>query len=118
MKSQIFTNKLFLSILLVMTMLFIWPITSMAMSLQQAKEMGMVGETQSGYLGSVSSAASVEVKSMVADINKKRKVKYQEIARKTGTSITAVEKLAGKKAVSKTPAGRYIQSQSGKWMRK
>lgn len=118
MNSQISVSKLFLSVLLAITISFSFPIIAMAMSLQHAKEMGVVGETKNGYLGIVNSAAPAAVKAMVADVNRKRKTKYREIAGRNKTSVAAVEKLAGKKTISKTPTGQYIQSKSGKWVKK
>ena len=118
MKSRLSIRNPFLTILFILTRSFSWSMTAVAMDLQHAKEMGMVGETQSGYLGIVNSAAPAEVKALVNDINKKRKDKYQEIAKRNGTSVTSVEKLAGEKAMSRTPSGQYVMSPSGKWMKK
>lgn len=92
--------------------------TAFALDLDNAKANGQVGETPSGYLAAVSASASQDVKNLVSDINKKRKKKYSEIAESNGTAIEAVEKLAGKKAISITPAGQYVQGTDGKWVRK
>lgn len=118
MKSRLSIRSPFLTILLILTISFSWSMTAVAMDLQHAKEMGMVGETQSGYLGIVNSAAPTDVKALVDDINNKRKSKYQEIAKSTGTSVSSVEMLAGEKAMARTPSGQYIMSPSGKWMKK
>jgi len=118
MKSRLLCSDLFLASLFIITLSFGWSMQAVAMDLQSAKKTGMVGETRSGYLGIVSSAASAEVKALVADINKKRKSKFQEIAKRNGTSVSAIEKLAGKKAISKTPPGQYIMTPSGKWVKK
>lgn len=89
-----------------------------ALDLQQAKDKGLVGETPLGYLASPSGSPSAEVKALIDDINKKRKVKYQEVAAKVGKSLSIVEQLAGEKALEKTEAGHYIQMPSGEWMKK
>ena len=94
------------------------PVSANALSLDQAKAQGLVGERQNGYLGVVSKPAKPEVKALVADINGKRKAKYQAIASKNGTALNAVEALAGKKAISKTSSGHYIQLSGGQWQKK
>lgn len=88
-----------------------------AMDLQSAKSQGLVGEQLNGYLGVVSASAGSDVNALVADINDKRKQKYQSIAKENGTSLDTVELLAGKKAIEKTSNGNYIQSATG-WKKK
>jgi len=90
---------------------------ALALDLQTAKSKGMVGETPSGYLAAVQPAASGEVKQLVQSINQQRKQEYQKIAQRNNTSLQAVEKLAGKQALEKTPRGQYIQL-NGTWNKK
>jgi hypothetical protein len=87
-----------------------------AMSLDEAKAKGLVGEKASGYLGAVS-APSEEVQALIADVNQKRRRAYQDIARRNGTDIKAVETLAGEKAIQNTKPGNYVESPGG-WVRK
>jgi len=87
-----------------------------AADLHQAKAAGQVGEQINGYLGIVSNAPGVPA--LVQSINQQRRAIYQSIAQKNGTSLQAVESLAGQKAISKTPSGQYVQSASGAWVRK
>lgn len=89
-----------------------------AMSLDAAKSQGLVGEMASGYLGAVAPSASADVAALISDINAKRRAKYAEIAAKNGTSLAAVEALAGKKAVEETAPGNFVQTSSGAWRRK
>lgn len=89
--------------------------TAFALSLDEAKAKGLVGEKPDGYLGAV--AASPEVDSLVSDINSKRRAKYQEIAKKNGASIQSVEVLAGEKAIENTAKGQYVQD-NGAWRKK
>uniref|UniRef100_UPI0040569B7C YdbL family protein n=1 Tax=Candidatus Electrothrix sp. TaxID=2170559 RepID=UPI0040569B7C len=86
-----------------------------ALELQDAKPQGLVGETPTGYLDVVK--ASPEAKQLIKEINAKRKIHYQEIAKKNKTPLSAVEKLAGQKALEKTPAGQFIKV-GGKWEKK
>ncbi|KZN50558.1 hypothetical protein N474_04070 [Pseudoalteromonas luteoviolacea CPMOR-2] len=87
----------------------------MAMSVNDAKTQGLVGENAAGYLGVIKGTA--EVKKLVAEINKKRKAKYQQLAKKNKISLAQVEKLAAEKTYKKTSSGHYIQV-NGKWVKK
>lgn len=87
-----------------------------AISLQDAKSQGFVGEQTNGYLGVVK--ANPEAQSLVSSVNAKRKSHYQKIATKNGISTQDVAKLAAEKAIRGTKKGHYIQTQSGKWIKK
>ena len=102
--------------MLLLFMLLLMALPVWALDLQGAKAQGLVGEQLNGYLGAVKPSAAVNA--LVADINGKRKAMYQGIAKRNGTSIAAVEKLAGKKAIEKTAPGQYIQTPSGSWQKK
>ena len=90
-------------------------VSAFALDLSSAKSLGLVGETESGYLAKVSGDG--EVTALVNEINAKRKAQYQNIARENGISLSNVELLAGKKAIEKTPAGQYVQV-AGSWLKK
>lgn len=85
-----------------------------ALTLDEAKSAGLVGEQPDGYLGVVQ--ASTEVNALVADINSKRREKYKNVAAKSGTSLRNVEVLAGEKAINNTPQGQYIRMPNGEWV--
>ncbi len=87
-----------------------------AVSLEQAKQQGLVGEMANGYLGTV--VTSPEVTSLVAEVNKKRKSLYLDIARKNKLSMKQVTALAGEKAIGKTRSGHLIKMASGGWIKK
>lgn len=105
-----------IKLLLIPLVTFIISSSAFALSLDEAKSKGMVGETVRGYLEAVA-GQNEEVTALVKDINSKRKVEYQAIAQKNGTSLQAVELLAGKKAIEKTPAGQYVKTNGG-WQKK
>jgi len=88
---------------------------ALALDLDEAKSAGLVGETNTGYLGAVKPSA--EVDALVANINAQRKVHYQDIATKNGISLEAVEARAGLKAIEKTATGDYVNTGSG-WQKK
>lgn len=87
-----------------------------ALSLEEAKAKGLVGEKPSGYLGAVT-AGSGEVQSLIDEVNHKRRQAYEDIAKRNGTQITAVETLAGEKAIQNTKPGNFIEGPGG-WTRK
>lgn len=83
------------------------PALAWAISLDEAKSKGLVGEEPSGYLGVVQSGAPGDVTSLVASVNSQRRDKYSEIAKKNGTPLAAVEALAGEKAIQNTEWGKF-----------
>jgi len=88
---------------------------ALALSLNDAKQQGLVGEQVTGYLGTVKATSATTA--LVNDVNTKRKAKYKEIAKRNGTGLASVEKLAGKKAIEKTPSGQFINLGGG-WRKK
>jgi len=94
------------------------PVSAFAVTLDQAKASGLIGEMPDGYLGVVSGSPKPDVKSLVDKINAERRARYAEIARKNGTSLAAVEALAGKKAIELTPSGQFVFVAGRGWVRK
>lgn len=87
-----------------------------ALSLDEAKARGLVGEKPDGYLGVVSGGGDVQA--LANDINQKRRQAYQDIANRNKTKLQDVETLAGQKAIENTKGGLMIQSPSGQWIKK
>jgi uncharacterized protein YdbL (DUF1318 family) len=102
---------------LLLALHFLAPLDLSALSLDEAKTKGLVGETVAGYLAPVG-PASAEVAELVRDVNSKRKQKYFEIAQRNGTAMSAVEALAGKKAIAETGKDRYVEERPGAWKKK
>ena len=88
----------------------------LALSLEEAKARGLVGEKSNGYLGVVA-AGNAEAQALASDINQKRRHAYQEIARRDGTNLSTVETLAGEKAIEKTKPGNLVEGPGG-WVKK
>ena len=89
---------------------------SFALSLEEAKTQGLVGERNNGYLGLVN-PGNREAQTLADDINKKRRRAYQDIARRDGAKLSTVESLAGEKAIEKTKRGNYVEGPGG-WVQK
>jgi uncharacterized protein len=86
-----------------------------AISLDDAKSQGLVGENSSGYLGLV--VANSEAQAVVEEINAKRKAQYLKLAKKNNLSLAQVEALAAAKTIEKTQSGHYIEV-NGSWVKK
>ncbi len=91
-------------------------LSAFALDLSQAKSQGLIGEQPNGYLGLIK--ASNEAKTLINDINKKRKVAYENVASKNNLSIKDVEQLAGQKLINKAGPGEFVQSPTGTWVKK
>jgi len=86
-----------------------------AISLDDAKSQGLVGEDSSGYLGLV--VQNAEAKTVVDEINAKRKAQYLKLAKKNNLSLAQVEALAAAKTIEKTRAGHFVEV-NGEWVKK
>ncbi len=91
--------------------------SAFALDVSTAKAQGLVGEQADGYLGIPNPPGSDEVKKFVADINLKRRAHYQDIASSNGTSLEAVQELAGQKLVQAAKSGEYVRGTNGVWIK-
>lgn len=80
------------------------------------KNRGIVGETNTGYLGFVT--AKKEKQDVVAAENKDRKAIYNQIANQQNVSIQLVEKRRAAALFSSGTTGYYYQNEAGAWVRK
>ena len=55
---------------------------------------------------------------LIAEVNKKRKARFEMAAQKTGTTLAQVQNRFYELAVQKTHAGHYYQNSGGKWVKK
>jgi uncharacterized protein YdbL (DUF1318 family) len=102
--------------LLVLTAGLLLSLNAFAISLQDAKSQGLVGEQPNGYLGIVQN--DPQANSVAKEVNAKRKNHYEKIARKNDITVNEVAKLAAKKAMKATKNGQYIKDSNGKWVKK
>jgi uncharacterized protein YdbL (DUF1318 family) len=87
-----------------------------ALTLEQAKNQGLVGESLSGYL--VVRKADPEVEILIQQVNNKRKEQYQRVAQSTGSNLEEVEQRSGQKLIERAQAGEWIQGLSRQWRQK
>jgi uncharacterized protein YdbL (DUF1318 family) len=80
-----------------------------------ARAAGQVGEKTDGYLG-YPSAPSPSLRSMVEDLNIKRRAVYSEKARAAGATIEEYAFTSGCRLVSQTAPGERYEGPSGNWL--
>lgn len=88
------------------------------LTLERAKSQGLVGEKADGYVGIVVAQSTSLVQALVNGVNAKRRAAYEEIAKKNGTSVDAVAKLAGEKLVARASTGEWVTDANGVWHQK
>jgi len=86
-----------------------------AIELDEAKDKGLVGELDTGYLGLVVEQADAQ--KLLEEINSKRRAIYISLAAKNDLTLEQVEKLAAQKAYNKTANGHYLWL-DGAWKKK
>lgn len=111
------TFKIYLTLAATLLTLLI-SLPAHALSLDDAKSRGLVGERSTGYLGVVTEKPSADVKQLVEQINVKRRALYQKKAGKAGVSVEIMELRTGERLQQMTPTGEYIQDANGRWVRK
>ncbi|CAM3803414.1 YdbL family protein [Xenorhabdus thuongxuanensis] len=89
---------------------------AMGMTLNEAKQQGLVGETFSGYLAPIKNTQDAQ--SVVKKINSERQKKYAEIAAQNNMTTDQVAKIAGEKLVNRAASGEYVLGINGNWVQK
>ena len=87
-----------------------------ALTLNDARAQGRVGETLSGYLAPVKQDA--ETLALVNRINAARTESYQQLADSNNLPVDEVAKMAGQKLVARAQPGEYVKGINGKWLKK
>ncbi|EBP3214097.1 YdbL family protein [Salmonella enterica subsp. indica] len=87
-----------------------------ALTLDEARTQGRVGETLNGYLVALKNDADTQ--KLVLDINRARRASYQQLADSNHLPVDEVAKMAGQKLVERARPGEYVQGINGKWIRK
>lgn len=87
-----------------------------ALSLNEARTDGRVGETLSGYIAPLRQDAQTQA--LVKQINQARSESYQRLADANNLPVDEVAKMAGQKLVERARPGEYVQGINGKWLQK
>lgn len=104
------------SLLLVAALLLAATPVLAALTLDQARSQGRVGETLGGYLAAVANDA--ETQALVARINDGRQREYARLAEQNNLTTREVASIAGQKLVARAKAGEYVRGINGQWLQK
>jgi hypothetical protein len=91
---------------------------ALALTLDEAKSQGLVGEKVDGYVAAVIANPDADVRELVTVTNDGRRMVYAELAQRNGITIEAVGIVSAEKLHAKAASGTYIQSSTGQWQRK
>lgn len=91
-------------------------VQAFALTLNDARTQGRVGETLSGYIAPLRQDA--ETLALVNEINAARSESYQKLADDNNLPVDEVAKMAGQKLVARAQPGEYVKGINGKWMKK
>ncbi|MBK0123934.1 YdbL family protein [Pantoea sp. S61] len=87
-----------------------------ALTLDEARQQGRVGETLSGYVAA--RQQDDETLALVKRINDGRTQQYQRVAQQNNLTTGEVARIAGEKLVSRAGSGEYVRGINGQWLRK
>ncbi len=104
-------SLVFLAILMVAT-------SASALTLNEARSQGLIGERPDGLIGAVSASAASDVVALVSEINAARLRQYQSLSQRDGAPLQAVQAIAGEKLTATARQnGWYVMDSSGRWSR-
>src|SRR5476649_116111 len=113
-KASFFKTKK--SVILLLASALFFSASAFALTLEEAKQQGKVGETLSGYLAPVQQDA--ETLALVKRINAGREQQYQQVAQNNQVTTNDVAKLAGQKLVARAGKGEFVRGINGQWLQK
>ncbi len=89
-----------------------------AQSLDALRASGVVGERFDGFAQVRDAGASPQVRSLVNQVNQKRRQIYVKDAAQQGVPAGQVGRVYAKQIMRKAPKGTWFLGQSGRWARK
>ncbi|GKX61816.1 hypothetical protein SOASR032_03850 [Pragia fontium] len=87
-----------------------------ALTLKEAKQQGLVGETLNGYIAAVQ--PTTEAQDLVKRINQARLEQYKSVAAQNNVSVGDVASMTGQKLINRAESGEYVKGINGQWLRK
>lgn len=91
---------------------------ALALSLDEAKSQGLVGERLDGYISAVVADPSADVQALVKTTNDGRRQAYADLAKRNNITIEAVAVVAAEKLRANAGSGEYVQNAGGQWEKK
>jgi len=103
--------------------LMLLPMAAIALTLDEARQQGLVGEDWTGYVAAVSPNPSPQVRALVTEVNNKRRAVYEQVAKDTSTAqvpVTAddVARIGAAKVFEKAAPGTYLRLEGQAWKQK
>jgi uncharacterized protein len=109
-------KSLFTALTLLLAMMF--SSVAVALSLDEAKAQGVVGEKLDGYVAAVNAAPPADVQALVTATNDGRRKVYADLATRNKLNVEAVGALSAEKLHANAGSGHYLQNQAGQWVKK
>jgi uncharacterized protein YdbL (DUF1318 family) len=91
---------------------------ALALTLDEAKSQGLVGEKLDGYIAAVTASPAAEVRELITVTNDGRRKVYADLAQRNGITVEAVGIVSAEKLHANAAAGTYLQTPTGQWQRK
>lgn len=110
------TATIFKTFIIVCTLLAASVTTAFAIDLETARNKGLIGEVDNGYIA-IPPGATQEAKGLVESVNQQRRAVYADIAAKTGISSDAAGQRTFEKRSPEFPVGTWMQMK-GVWSKK
>ena len=88
----------------------------MALTLDEARSAGLVGEQPDGYIGAVQPSAAATA--LVEQVNSARRQEYERLAAKHGVPLGTVAATAAQQLIEKLSPGQFYRNPAGIWVRK
>lgn len=89
---------------------------ALALSLDEARAQGLVGELPNGYVAARRNAPGVS--DLVDSVNRRRQAHYRNIAAQTDVPMAAVEQQAGQALIERLPRGAWYMDSQSRWLQK
>jgi len=91
---------------------------ALALTLDEAKAQGLVGEKIDGFVAAVATSPTAEVQMLITATNDGRRKVYEDLAKRNGITVEAVGVVSAEKLRANAGSGEYVQNASGQWERK
>lgn len=86
--------------------------------LDDFRNAGVIGERFDGYVEIRDAAAGADARSLVREVNEKRRAVYTKRASEQGVSPDAVGAIYAQRIVADVPRGVWIKREDGSWAQK
>ena len=92
------------------------PRHAFALTLNDARAQGLVGELPNGYIAARRDGPGVSA--LVDSVNRQRRQRYRQIASENNAPLAAVEQQAGRALIQRLPPGGWYLDSSSRWQQR